>query len=195
MFFFKNYTMDSCIVCNQIVRPHQEALLCDGCERWQHRTCQTGISQHDYRGAVRSGNSIIWHCEDCEGTALNSTPVLFSDDDFQSMVPFFYYYYLFSAFLLSYTIYLNLGTPMISKNDFVLKITFFILGNSVNPWCFSCYASWAWLQWLRCYSRYASWASCVWWIVTAGAISNRCGTSHLWDRVWHSGGFHKAGSK
>ena len=97
--------MDSCIICDKIVRPRQEALLCDGCERWQHRTCQTGISQHDYRGAVRSGNSINWHCEDCEGTPLNSTLVLFSDNESQSMVSFFYN--LFSALLLSYIIYLN----------------------------------------------------------------------------------------
>ena len=78
--------MDSCIVCDQIVRPRQEALLCDGCERWQHRTCQTSIIQHDYREAVRSGGSINWHCEDCEGYPLSSTPVLCSDYDFQSMV-------------------------------------------------------------------------------------------------------------
>ena len=78
--------MDFFIVCDQIVRPRQEALLCDGFERWQHRTCQTGISQQDYRGAVRSGESINWHCEDCEGYPRSSTPVLFSDYDFQSMV-------------------------------------------------------------------------------------------------------------
>ena len=27
--------MDSCIVCDNLVRPRQEALLCEGCERWQ----------------------------------------------------------------------------------------------------------------------------------------------------------------
>ena len=59
--------MDSCIVCDQIVRPRQEALLCDGCERWQHRTCQTGISQLDYREAVPSGKSIDWRCVECKG--------------------------------------------------------------------------------------------------------------------------------
>ena len=30
--------MDSCIVCDLRVRPRQEALLCEGCDRWQHRT-------------------------------------------------------------------------------------------------------------------------------------------------------------
>jgi len=103
--------MDHCIICDQIVRPRQEALLCDGCERWQHRTCQTGISQLDYREAVSSGEAINWHCEDCEGPPLNSTPVLFSDGDFQSMVRSVK---LFSAHLLSYI-----------KNDFVRNLTFF----------------------------------------------------------------------
>ena len=62
--------MDSCIVCNQIVRPRQEALLCDGCERWQHRACQTGISGSTwrptdwtcYKQAIRTNNDIEgWH--------------------------------------------------------------------------------------------------------------------------------------
>lgn len=35
--------MDPCISCNFPVRTRQEALACDGCHRWQHRTCQTGI--------------------------------------------------------------------------------------------------------------------------------------------------------
>ena len=33
---------NSCIQCNSIVRPRQEALQCDGCQRWQHRICNTG---------------------------------------------------------------------------------------------------------------------------------------------------------
>ena len=56
---------DSCIRCNDPVRPRQEGLQCDGCEKWQHRTCDSGISQRDYRRAVRSGQDIDWHCEDC----------------------------------------------------------------------------------------------------------------------------------
>ena len=73
--------MDSCIICDQIVCPHQEALLCDGCERWQHRTCQKGISQLDYHKAVRSGKSIDWHCVESEGPIMNSTPLMFTDDE------------------------------------------------------------------------------------------------------------------
>ena len=79
--------MPSCIVCGKLVRPRQEALLCEGCERWQHRTCETGVSQLDYREAVRSGESIDWRCVDCENPILNSTPLLFTDDEQQqSMV-------------------------------------------------------------------------------------------------------------
>ena len=30
-----------CIFCSEEVSSRQKALLCDGCERWQHRRCQT----------------------------------------------------------------------------------------------------------------------------------------------------------
>ena len=43
-----------CIFCAKEVTSRQEALLCDGCDRWQHRRCQTGITREDYRAAVRS---------------------------------------------------------------------------------------------------------------------------------------------
>lgn len=52
--FFKNYKRDSCIFCDLPVRPHQEALLCDVCDRWQHRTCQTAISHE----AVQSEQTV-----------------------------------------------------------------------------------------------------------------------------------------
>ncbi|CAG2188854.1 unnamed protein product [Mytilus edulis] len=32
---------DSCIQCQNVVRPRQEALQCDGCQKWQHRTCNS----------------------------------------------------------------------------------------------------------------------------------------------------------
>ena len=34
--------LDCCIACTLEVRPRQEALQCDRCDAWQHRTCDTG---------------------------------------------------------------------------------------------------------------------------------------------------------
>jgi len=97
--FFNNYIMNPCIVCELTVRPRQQASLHDGCQRWQHRTCNTGIGQDDYREAVRLDQSINWRCYSCEdveepsvpilsSTHLHadreSTPLLFSDHSFQS---------------------------------------------------------------------------------------------------------------
>ena len=51
-----------CVSCSEIVTTRQEALLCDGCERWQHRRCGTGITRETYRRAVREGVEIPWKC-------------------------------------------------------------------------------------------------------------------------------------
>lgn len=52
--------MDICIDCGEAVGARQEAVQCDGCFRWQHRRCDTGISRDDYRRAVQ-GMSFIFH--------------------------------------------------------------------------------------------------------------------------------------
>ncbi|MPC19062.1 hypothetical protein E2C01_011969 [Portunus trituberculatus] len=57
--------MDKCLVCKNLVRPRQEALLCDVCNSWQHRTCKTGISREDYRRVVREGLDVNWSCTTC----------------------------------------------------------------------------------------------------------------------------------
>ncbi|XP_015775093.1 PREDICTED: uncharacterized protein LOC107353277 [Acropora digitifera] len=44
------------------VRPRQQGVHCDGCFRWNHRICITGISQEVYRAAVREGSDIEWRC-------------------------------------------------------------------------------------------------------------------------------------
>ena len=35
-------TGNECLRCNSTVRPRQEAMQCDNCQRWQHRVCGTG---------------------------------------------------------------------------------------------------------------------------------------------------------
>lgn len=70
-----------CIFCKRQVRPRQEGLQCDGCLRWQHRTCETGVSQSSYRSAVKTGSSIDWLCSTCDVPQAESTPILFSESD------------------------------------------------------------------------------------------------------------------
>lgn len=40
-------------------------LQCDGCQKWNHRTCNSGISRQAYRAAVQTDTEIEWHCESC----------------------------------------------------------------------------------------------------------------------------------
>ncbi|KAK2556984.1 hypothetical protein P5673_020829 [Acropora cervicornis] len=55
-----------CVSCSEIVTTRQEALLCNGCERWQHRRCGTAITRETYRRAVREGVEIPWKCLFCK---------------------------------------------------------------------------------------------------------------------------------
>jgi len=57
--------MSDCIQCDHPVRPRQECLLCDGCQRLQHRTCGTGITRAEYRIAVATGQPVEWQCQGC----------------------------------------------------------------------------------------------------------------------------------
>ena len=37
-----------CIVCSKEVRRQQHAFQCDGCDKWQHRTCNTGKLLYEF---------------------------------------------------------------------------------------------------------------------------------------------------
>ncbi|KAG0715357.1 Bifunctional coenzyme A synthase [Chionoecetes opilio] len=50
-----------CIACDRPVRARQQGIQCDGCDRWQHRTCGTGLTQADYRRAVQNAQSTDHH--------------------------------------------------------------------------------------------------------------------------------------
>ena len=56
---------DNCIHCQHPVRAKQQGIQCDGCLKWNHRTCNSGISQQQYRAAVRAGAEIVWFCPPC----------------------------------------------------------------------------------------------------------------------------------
>lgn len=51
-----------CIECKKPVGKRQQARQCDGCDEWQHRTCNTSVSQPRYRDAVKTGDGINWRC-------------------------------------------------------------------------------------------------------------------------------------
>ncbi|KAH3704175.1 hypothetical protein DPMN_079231 [Dreissena polymorpha] len=48
-----------CISCDRIVSPRQHAITCDLCDRWQHRTCDTGW-HHKLNTTVRYGGCSIY---------------------------------------------------------------------------------------------------------------------------------------
>ncbi|XP_021339362.1 uncharacterized protein LOC110440548 [Mizuhopecten yessoensis] len=73
--------MDSvdCIECDCQVRARQEGLQCDGCDRWQHRTCNTGISQRIYKATVRGEPEGLqtWYCNYCPRPGMGpATPTV-----------------------------------------------------------------------------------------------------------------------
>ena len=71
-------TGNNCIKCGKVVRARQHGILCEDCSRWQHRTCQTGISISDYRKAVSGKLEINWKCQDCSVQSINQSRVSIS---------------------------------------------------------------------------------------------------------------------
>ena len=64
------------MVCTKIVRPRQQALLCDECKGYCHRTCQSTISSGHYRQLVRNQEEFEWYCSICRPTATGPGPLL-----------------------------------------------------------------------------------------------------------------------
>ena len=57
---------DLCVTCTKVVRPRQEAIQCDSCHGWQHKTCGTNISRDFYKRLVKKEvNLENWHCSIC----------------------------------------------------------------------------------------------------------------------------------
>lgn len=74
-------TMDSyyCIFCSKEVTSRQ-ALLCEGCDKWQHRRCQTGITREQYRDAVKSGLDFAWRWLYCAPTPIAESTAVRDED-------------------------------------------------------------------------------------------------------------------
>ena len=65
---------NDCVFCCTEVRPRQEAPLCDGCDHWQHRVCESGISRPDYRRLVKGElGAFAWLCCNCKSTLQPDT--------------------------------------------------------------------------------------------------------------------------
>ena len=56
------------------VRPRRQAVACDQCERWCHRTCGTGIEEDFYRRLVKNLVNLEWKCSRCESLMLPPPP-------------------------------------------------------------------------------------------------------------------------
>ncbi|KAI0210721.1 hypothetical protein LSAT2_004466 [Lamellibrachia satsuma] len=73
-----------CIACASEVRPRQQAIQCDTCLQWQHRTCNTGVTQEMYRRMVREEEQFDWQCTLCsipnvEAPTITPPPAINTD--------------------------------------------------------------------------------------------------------------------
>ncbi|KAH3868409.1 hypothetical protein DPMN_031556 [Dreissena polymorpha] len=68
-----------CMKCMKNVPRRMHAVSCDGCGRWQHRLCDTGITSEQYRLMSSGQLTMEWSCVDCnldsEVRQLSSTTV------------------------------------------------------------------------------------------------------------------------
>ncbi|OAF64296.1 hypothetical protein A3Q56_07923 [Intoshia linei] len=57
--------MNNYLQCSKTISNRQQTLQCETCERWQHRTCDTSITQAEYRRAVRGETILAYVCNRC----------------------------------------------------------------------------------------------------------------------------------
>lgn len=59
--------------CNKEVSREDQAIICNKCDQWTHRTC-AGITQTDYKSLTKSTkyeNNIMWFCDTCLPVVTN----------------------------------------------------------------------------------------------------------------------------
>ncbi|KAJ8026076.1 hypothetical protein HOLleu_33812 [Holothuria leucospilota] len=59
-----------CIHCSGTVQEEEKAIQCDGCSRWHHLGCNTGVTEEEYAGAVEEEGVIEWACVWCSSKAV-----------------------------------------------------------------------------------------------------------------------------
>lgn len=71
-----------CVYCGKEVRPRQQALNCDNCNRWQHRVCATSITQKEYRLIVKGELDLgEWFCFKCPAPPRPNLSSALVDDE------------------------------------------------------------------------------------------------------------------
>ncbi|KAH3818156.1 hypothetical protein DPMN_119752 [Dreissena polymorpha] len=58
----------TCIHCERNVNDDDRAISCDQCEKWQHLSCDTGISLRQYRKMMKAA-VVEWKCRKCSRPA------------------------------------------------------------------------------------------------------------------------------
>ncbi|KAH3790283.1 hypothetical protein DPMN_168479 [Dreissena polymorpha] len=61
-----------CVYCARNVGEEDKAISCDECERWQHLSCETGVSLRQYRKMMKGNAVVTWKC--CECSRLVEVP-------------------------------------------------------------------------------------------------------------------------
>ncbi|KAK6186639.1 hypothetical protein SNE40_005927 [Patella caerulea] len=66
-----NPTSNKCVTCKKTVRKNQQAIDCDVCKNWTHRSCDTDISKEDYMKILKSETEFSFTCSICRVSVGN----------------------------------------------------------------------------------------------------------------------------
>ena len=109
---------DVCPICSKEVRQCQQALLCDRCEFWHHRTCDRSIDQNTYRQLIKENQTFEWSCKSCSEVSID-----------------FYALLIFNMRAINYLFYCFGWMCVVSS----VSNKLFVLVFWLNVCCFKCY--------------------------------------------------------
>ena len=73
-------TQFPCSICDKQVRENSDAIFCDFCKHWVHRSCNE-LSKSDFLAIVRSNESESWSCLKCNCELFPFNPLFSTRDD------------------------------------------------------------------------------------------------------------------